>query len=49
MVPFENGFETIRLIAIREPTDFKKAVREVEIKYGIPEHLSSIKESLCLQ
>lgn len=46
--PFENGYETIRLISIRNPPGFQKAVKELEMAFGIPKHLNSLREILSV-
>lgn len=42
MVPFENAFEVMRLLLIRNQTDYSKSVFEVEIVCGIPPEYSLI-------
>lgn len=49
IVPIEDTHEVIRLIAIRNPYNFKKGVRELELELGIPENMSSLKEQLSIQ
>lgn len=49
IIPFEHRFSTIRLIKVRNQTNFVKGVREIEIENGIPEHLSSVREELSIQ
>lgn len=43
MIPFEDASEIIRLINIRNPIDFAKGVREIEILNGIPHELSALR------
>lgn len=49
MVPFKDGFEVIRLIAIRDPYDFVKGIKEVELEIGIPDDRSCIKEQASIK
>lgn len=49
IIPFKSGFDTIRLIKIRKPTNFIKGVQEVEILNGIPKHLSSLRDELSIE
>lgn len=42
-IPFNNGFEIIKLINMRNPRDFAKGVREIELQHGVPEELSVLK------
>lgn len=49
IVPFDEAYEVIRFIAIRNPKEFKKGIRELEIEYGIPDHLSCLKEQLSIE
>lgn len=42
IIPFNNGFDTIRLVKLRHLKDFEKGVREIEIEHGIPEEKSSL-------
>lgn len=44
VIPFCDGFEIVRLICLREPNHYKKAVHEIEIECGMPEELSCLKE-----
>lgn len=44
IIPFKDGYNTIRLIKIRCLKDFEKGIREIEIENGIPDHLSSLRE-----
>lgn len=43
-LPFFDALETIRLLCLRQPKDFVKGVREIEIKYGVPEQFSCLRE-----
>lgn len=43
-IPFEDAYEVIRLIKIRNPNEFVKGVRELEMKIGIPDILSSVRD-----
>lgn len=43
-IPFFDSFETIRLLCLRQPKDFEKGINEIEIKYGVPQHLSCLRE-----
>lgn len=49
LILFKDGFEVIRLINIRNPNRFRKAVMELETAFGIPQHLSSLRENLTLK
>lgn len=49
MVPFIDGFDTIRLIKLRQVKDFEKGVKEIELENGIPENLSSLREQLSIE
>lgn len=49
IVPFADAYEVIRLLAIRDPNNFKKGVRELELEIGIPEHLSSLREQASIE
>lgn len=48
-IPFENAFEIIRLINLRNTKDFAKGVKELEIEQGVPAELSSLKEMESLR
>lgn len=43
-IPFLESFECIRLIKIRNPREFIKGVREIEIEQGIPNIASSLRD-----
>lgn len=49
MVKFSNGFDTIRLVHLRRLQDFEKGVKEIEREHGIPDHLSSLRETESIQ
>lgn len=49
IIPFEKGFETIRLVKMRYLVDFERGVRELEIEHGIPENMSSLRELASIQ
>lgn len=49
MVPFGDGFSTIRLIKLRHVKYFEKGVKEVELEHGIPEYLSSLRETEAIE
>lgn len=44
VIPFKEAFALIRLINLRNPRDFAKGVREIELKYGVPDELSALRE-----
>lgn len=44
-IPFQNALEIIRLINLRNPRDFSKGVREIEIQNGVPDELSALREA----
>lgn len=52
-IPFSDAFQTIRLIVLRRKIgywkEFEKGVRELEIEYGIPNTLSSLREMEALE
>lgn len=48
-IPFKDGISIIRLINIRNPRDFSKGVREVELQNGIPEELSALRELSAIE
>lgn len=48
VIPFEDASETIRLINLRNPRDFAKGVKEVEIELGIPDDLSVLREATAI-
>lgn len=48
-IPFKNGFSIIRLIHLRNPQDFAKAVREIEMQNGVPDELSALRESAAIE
>lgn len=43
-IPFADSFETVRLICLRNLNGFVKGVKEIETKFGIPNHLSCLRE-----
>lgn len=49
IVPFKDAFNVVRLIAIRNPSGFKKGVQELEVALGIPDHMSSLKEQASIE
>lgn len=49
MVPFVDGFDTIRLIKLRHLENFEKGVKEIEQEHGIPGHLSSLRETESIE
>lgn len=49
IVPFSNGYDSIRLLMMRNLKDFQKGIRELEIVHGIPENLSSLRETISIQ
>lgn len=49
MIPFKDGFSTIRLVKKRNLRFFQKGIREVEIELGIPENISSLRELASIQ
>lgn len=48
VIPFQNAFEVIRLINMRNPCDFAKAVKEIEIEHGVPDELSALREAKAI-
>lgn len=48
VIPFANAHETVRLICLKNPKHFNKAVREIEIECGVPEGQSCLKEIMCI-
>lgn len=44
IIPFKDGFDTIRLVKMRHLTHFEKGISEIEIEHGIPKDLSSLRE-----
>lgn len=49
MVPFMDGFDTIRLIKLCHMIDFERGIKEIELEHGIPENLSSLKETESIE
>lgn len=49
IIPFQDGFDTIRLLKMFNLKDFEKGVREIEYINKIPAHLSALREidALC--
>lgn len=49
IIPFKDGFDTIRLLKNFNLKDFEKGVREIENINDIPAHLSALREidALC--
>lgn len=47
-IPFVDAFQCIRLLSLRKRVgymkDFIKGIKELEIEYGVPVNLSSLKE-----
>lgn len=44
-IPFKDTFALIRLIKLRNPPQFVKGVKEIELQYGIPEERSALRET----
>lgn len=53
VIPFDDAFDTIRLINLRKKIgylkQFVKGINELEIAHGVPEHLSSLRELESLE
>lgn len=49
IVPFVDGFDTIRLISLRRLKEFEKGIIEIELENGIPEHLSSLRQTEAIE
>lgn len=47
-IPFEDSFEVVRLIKLRQPHNFIKGVLELEIELGVPKSLSSVKDTAAI-
>lgn len=43
-IPFKDTFSIIRLINLRDPPQFAKGVKELELENGIPDELSALRE-----
>lgn len=48
VIPFQNAFEVTRLINLRNPRDFAKGVKEIEIEHGVPDELSALREAKAI-
>lgn len=44
-IPFKDAFSTIRLINLRNQTQFAKGIVEIEKERGIPDELSALSET----
>lgn len=44
IIPFSDSFDTVRLILLKNRSDFQKGIKEIEIEYGIPEELSAARD-----
>lgn len=42
IIPFSRARETIRLMCLRSPKQYIKAVKEIEKAYGVPKALSCL-------
>lgn len=49
IIPFKDGLDTIRLVKLRHLVNFEKGIREIEFKLGVPESMSSLRETASIQ
>lgn len=48
VIPFKNAFSIIRLINLRNPRDFAKGVKEIEMRCGVPDEFSALRETKAI-
>lgn len=49
VIPFADAFETVRIICIRNPPNFIKGIREIEVEFGVSDEFSCLKEHKSIE